>query len=297
MKQMRLAVLTVLFACAFSFNLTAADLFDLEGGAAPEGAPAEGAPADGTSPADGGASAEGVPGDTGPAAPEAQTANLAVSQAAADPKLEKEMRELSVDKKKKIKVVQKREFYKEGRAELAVGVGFIVGDWDDSMTVGAQVAYNINDLFAIQGHFFYAPINWERETRKQVNELNAEVSSSNVVMAGGLSVIFTPFYGKLSLLGNFIPKYDLNVSLGGNYYQVLLQKGSREETGHRFAVNAGFGARFFITNNFFLSLNLDWYLMGDERFKLGATTNAKSSYLKTDTLFSVNFGMFLPFAD
>lgn len=291
MKQMRLAVLTVFLACALSFSLNAADLFDLEGGAAPEGAPAEGAPAEGAAPAEGGAPADAA------VAPEAQTANLAVSQAAADPKLEKEMRELSVDKKKKIKVVQKREFYKEGRVEMGVGVGFIVGDWDDSMTVGAQIAYNINDLFAIQAHFFYAPINWARETRKQVDELNAEVSSSNVVMAGGLSVVFTPFYGKLSLFGNFIPKYDLNISLGGNYYQVKLEKGSRSETGHRFAVNAGFGARFFITNNFFLSLNLDWYLMGDERFKLGATTNAKSSYLKTDTLFSINFGMFLPFAD
>ncbi len=294
MKQMKLAVLTVFLASVFSLNLGAADLFDLEGGAGAEGAPTDGAPADGAvAPVEGGVPAEGEAAAT----PETQTANLAVSQAAADPKLEKEMRELSVDKKKKIKVVQKREFYKEGRVEMGVGVGFIVGDWDDSMTVGAQIAYNINDLFAVQGRFFYAPINWERETRKQVNELNAEVSSSNAVMAGGLSVVFTPFYGKLSLFGNFIPKYDLNVSLGGNYYQVLLQKGAREETGHRFAVNAGFAGRFFITNNFFLSLNLDWYLMGDERFKLGATTNAKSSYLKTDTLFTINFGMFLPFAD
>lgn len=290
MKQMRMVALTVLFAMVISFNLSAADLFDLEGGAADDQAQA------GTS----GETTAGNPAEPNKdaAVPEAQTANLAVSQAVADPAAEKEMRELSVEKQKKVKVVQKREFYKEGRFEMSVGVGFIVGDWDDSMTVGARLAYNINDLFAIQGQFFYAAIDWARETRKQVDELNAEISSSNAVMAGGLSVVFTPFYGKLSLFGDFIPKYDINVSLGGNYYQVLLEKGTRTKTGHNFAVNAGFGARFFITNNFFLSLNLDWFLMQDERFKLGAVAaEATSKYLKTDSLFSINFGMFLPFAD
>jgi len=289
MKQTKLAVLAMFIAWVFPFGMNAADLFDLEGGAQPEEQAQQ--------PTTEGAPAEGAPTGEGGAPAASQTAQLAVSQAAADPKLAKEMRELSVEKKKKIKVVQKREFFKEGRFEMAIGVGFIVGDWDDSMTVGMQLAYNINDLFAVKGQFFYAPLNWPRETRKQVDELNAEVSSSNVVMAGGVACVFTPFYGKLSLFGNFIPKYDINVSLGGNYYQVYLEKGNRHETGHRFAVNAGFAARFFITNNFFLSLNLDWFLMRDERFKLGATTSAKSAYLKTDTLFTINFGMFLPFAD
>jgi len=282
MKQTKVAVFVMFVTLAFPLGMSAVDLFDLEGGGQEE-QPSQQETLK---------KAEETP---SPSA--SQTAQLSVSQAAADPKLEKEMRELSVEKKKKIKVVQKREFYKEKRFEMAIGVGFIVGDWDDSMTVGANLAYNINDLFAVKGQFFYAPINWARETRKQVDEINAEVSSSNVVMGGGLSCVFTPFYGKLSLLGNFIPKYDLNVSAGGNYYQVNLEKGNRSETGHRFAVNVGFAGRFFITNNFFLSLNLDWFLMRDERFKLGATTSAKSAYLKTDTLFTINGGMFLPFAD
>jgi len=256
MKQMRMVILTVFFAMVISFNLSAADLFDLEGGAADDPTKAE-------TPAEASTETPSEPGKDA-AVPEAQTANLAVSQAVADPAAEKEMRELSIEKQKKVKVVQKREFYKEGRFEMSVGVGFIVGDWDDSMTVGTRLAYNINDLFAIQGQFFYAAIDWARETRKQVDELNAEISSSNAVMAGGLSVVFTPFYGKLSLFGDFIPKYDINVSLGGNYYQVLLEKGTKTKTGHNFAVNAGFGARFFITNNFFFLFNFDWFLMQDE---------------------------------
>lgn len=282
MRQTKMAVFAMFVALVLPLGMSAADLFDLEGGAQTE----EQAPQ---------AAQQAAPEEAAPAASE--TAQLAVSQAAADPKLEKEMRELSVEKRKKVKVVQKREFYKEKRFEMGVGVGFIVGDWDDSMTVGANVAYNINDLFAVKGQFFYAPINWARETRKQVDELNAEVSSSNVVMGGGVSCVFTPFYGKLSLFGDFIPKYDLQVSAGGNYYQVQLKKGNQSDTGHRFAVNIGFDGRFFITNNFFLSLNLDWFLMRDERFKLGSTTTAKSAYLKTDTLFTINFGMLLPFAD
>lgn len=295
MKQRRLTTLTFLFFILFSFSVFAGDLFELEGGGDDAGATKEPAAGVDGKAKEGDAAQQGVPqAEKKDATPE--TAKLAVSDVAADPQMEKQMRGLNVEKKKKIKVVQKKDFFKDGRFEMGLGVGVINGDWDNVYVGGLNVAYHINEYFAVQGKFLYGFATTERDSRVQVedaNELNSHVSSSTMKMAGGASVVFSPLYGKLSVFGNWIPKYDVNVNLGGYFYQVSLDNGTQKENGNNFAVDAGFAGRIFLTNNFTLSLNLDWFMMQDKRLKLEGT--GKKAYLKTDMLFTVNFGMFLPF--
>jgi outer membrane beta-barrel protein len=260
------------------------DLFDLEGSgpAAPEEATADEAPP-----------AEDAPAEVAPEAKKAapKTAELEVGEAAADSEKEKELRDLNIEKKKKIKVVQKKDFFKDGRFEMGIDVGLVSGDWEGVLVVGARMAYHINEYIAIQGRFLYGAVSWENETLKQAKEVDAYVAKSNIVMAGGLSVMFTPFYGKLSLFGDMIPKYDINVSAGGFYYQTKAE-GSKTITNHKGAFQIGFAPRFFLGKNASISLNCDWFILKDKRPREDKT---ESAYLKSDFMFTVNASMFLPF--
>ncbi len=289
MKHNTVCVIVLLFVIFGIGGLNAGDLFELDGAATTEEQPKDGAaPADGAAP---------VPGEEQKAPEQAnapQTANLSITEAAADPKAEKELRQLTVEKKQKIKVVEKKEYYKDGRFELGVGFGLISGDWHNVLVPSVQFSYNINEMFAVQGRFIYGAVAIKRETMKQVDEVNANVATSNLSLAGGANFVFTPLYGKMSFFGNWIPKYDLSFNLGGFFYQVNAEKDNVKTTGNNFAVDLGFFGRIFFTNNFFASLNCDWFMMQDKRKnKVGGEV----AYLKTDFLFTVNVGMFLPFAD
>ncbi|MGI6393892.1 MAG: hypothetical protein ACOX2F_04055 [bacterium] len=284
MKHSRLSIFTIAILVFTSFSLFGDDLFDLDGGSGFD-EPAEEAQSE--------EKAEEPTQDV-EATEAPQTAQLEIGTAAADSEAEKELRDLNVEKKKKIKVVQKKDFHKDGRFEMGVDFGLINGDWEDVLVVGARLAYHINEYIAIQGRFLYGAVSWENETIKQAHEADAYVAKSNMVMAGGLAAVFTPFYGKLSIFGDMIPKYDINVSAGGFYYQTKAgDKNARIQTNHNFAFQLGLAPRIFLGKNASLSLNCDWFLMKDERPKL---YGGSSSYLKTDFMFTVNASMFLPFA-
>jgi len=282
MKHSRLSIFTIAFFVLFSFTLTGDDLFDLDGGSAGI--------------EDSGAGEEAKPAAREEAKDAPKTAQLEIGAAAADSGAEKEMRDLNIEKKKKIKVVQKKDFHKDGRFEMGIDVGFVSGDWEDVLVVGARMAYHINEYIAIQGRFIYGAVSWENETLKQADEADAYVAKSNIVMAGGLGVVFTPFYGKLSLFGDMIPKYDINVTAGGYYYQTKSEdknKSVKPLTNHNGAFEIGFAPRIFLGKNASLSLNCDWFIMKDKRPK---QYGGNSSYLKSDFMFTVNVSMFLPFA-
>ncbi len=281
MRERRLAIFVWVLAFLFSMSLNAGDLFDLEGGSEEEKEETKEEVKDE-------GDEEQKKESTAP-----KTASLSEKDVKVDPKKEEKMRSLNINEKKKIKVVQKKYVEKDGRFEIGAGVGFINGDWDNVIAGSAHVTYHITEHFALKGRFLYGAVATERETREQVEEVDAAISSSNMKLAGGLSVLMTPFYGKLSLFGNYTPKFDVNVALGGYYYQVEQEMGKETEDKGNFAVNAGLGFKLFLTKNFAVDFLCDWFAMQDERKKSGG--EAKRSYLKTDLLFTVNFSMLLPF--
>ena len=284
MKHSKLVALTLAFFAFVSFQVFADDLFDLDSGAAsPEEPAAEAAPADGDASA-----AEAAPSD----AP--KTAQLDVNASAADSESEKELRDLNVEKKKQIKVVQKKDFTKDGRFELGIDIGFACGDWEDLLAVGIRMAYHFNEYIALQARFLYGAVSWENETLKQAKEADAYVAKSNLMLTGGASVVFTPLYGKLSVFGDFIPKYDLNASVGVYYYRTVAEgEGVKKMNNNNVAFQVGFAPRIFLGKNASLSLNFDWFIMKDKRPK---QEGGSSAYLKSDFLFTINASMFLPFA-
>lgn len=287
MKHSKLVALTLAFFAFVSFQVFADDLFDLDGGAAGPEDPtaAEAAPAE-----EGEAPAAEAPQNAD--APKA--AQLDVNAAAEDSEAEKELRDLNVEKKKQIKVVQKKDFTKDKRFELGIDIGFACGDWEDLLAVGIRAAYHFNEYIALQARFLYGAVSWENETLKQAKEADAYVAKSNLMLTGGASVVFTPFYGKLSVFGDFIPKYDINGSIGVYYYRTVAEgEGVKKMNNNNVAFQVGFAPRIFLGKNASLSLNFDWFIMKDKRPK---QEGGSSAYLKSDFLFTINASMFLPFA-
>ncbi len=227
-------------------------------------------------------------------ADEPQTARIDLTEAAEDMEAEKKLRELTIQDEARLKVVQKKKFFKARRFEMGIGLGLLSGDWDNVMIAGFNMAYHINEYFAVQGRFMYGPFDFEKQTRKQVEEISTYPSSSNLELAGGASAVFSPIYGKISIFGNFIPKYDLNVSTGAYFYRTKTDNGLEEDNNNNFAVQLGLGGRLFITNNFTASLSFDWYMMGDERLPMQGS-GGTVSYLKTDFVTTLYVSMFLPF--
>ena len=287
MKHSKLVALTLAFFAFVSFQVFADDLFDLDSGSAgPEDPTAAEAPAEEAA----------APAAEAPQTADApKTAQLDTNAAAADSETEKELRDLNIEKKKQIKVVQKKDFTKDKRFELGIDIGFACGDWEDLLAVGIRAAYHFNEYIALQIRFLYGAVSWENETLKQVKEADAYVAKSNMMLTGGASAVFTPFYGKLSVFGDFIPKYDINGSVGVYYYRTTVggTDGIKETHNNNVAFQVGFAPRIFLGQNASLSLNFDWFIMKDKRPTLAS---GSTSYIKSDFLFTINASMFLPFA-
>ena len=286
MKQSKLVALTLAFVAIFSFQVFADDLFDLDGGAS--------GPEDPAAAAEAPAEEAAAPAEEAQNADAPKTAQLDTNAAMADAETEKELRDLNIEKKKQIKVVQKKDFTKDKRFELGIDIGFACGDWEDLLAVGIRATYHFNEYIALQARFLYGAVSWENETLKQAKEADAYVAKSNMMLTGGASAVFTPFYGKLSVFGDFIPKFDLNGSVGVYYYRTVAEgEGVDKMNNNDVAFQVGFAPKIYLGKNASLSLNFDWFIMKDKRPK---QEGGSSSYLKTDFLFTINASMFLPFA-
>jgi len=290
MRNGKLVKLAFLVLILFSFVLSADDLFDLDsnGGAS--------SPADSSDAVASDSAKDSVVAEKKATPKIAKTASVDMKKAVADKEAEKKLRQLTIKEKDKIKVVQEKEFTKDGRFELGFDLGYISGDWDNVMTVGARASFHFNEYLALRGRFLYGVVPMAKDTRNQVEDtkdgLNSSVSSSTMTLTGGASVVFSPIYGKVSVFGNMIPKYDLNISLGAFFYQTNLEYNKKSETSKNIAIKPGVEAKVFLNKNFTLNLGFDWFMMKDNRF---SHAGGKTSYLKTDFMFSASVSMFLPF--
>jgi len=290
MRHSRLSFIMVTLIVLFSFTVFGDDLFDLDSGFGSSGDQEESSSSSLFDPEPAAAPKK----EEAKEAP--RTAQLSIGEAAADTEAEKEIRDLSIERKKRIKVVQRKEFHKDGRFEIGVDAGLISGDWENVLVVGARMAYHFNEYLALQGRFLYGAVSWENETLKQADEADAYVAKSNMTMSGGLSLVFTPFYGKLSFFGDVIPKYDINVSAGGYFYQTVAEDKNnsvKARTNNNGAFQIGFAPRIFLGKNASLSLCSDWFIMKDTRPK---QEGGHATYLKSDFMFTLNISMLLPFA-
>lgn len=155
--------------------------------------------------------------------------------------------------KDELEVVQNRRFAKSGRLEFSLLYGFYqTREFQDSTSFGASLAYNINELWAVEAS--YLKINNDRSDflDSLSTQFNVAPNFNSEESQATFMVTFTPIYAKFALLGKHISHFEPYISLGGGFTETL---------SNHFTIAAAFGNRFFITKNFVLRLEWKrtWY--------------------------------------
>jgi len=121
-------------------------------------------------------------------------------------------------KKREVKIVQRREFVKDGKMEATVFGGVIPNDdFILYITPGARFGYHFTESFMVEGSFSYAI---ERPT-----DLKSFLESSDIGLKSAdirefiefgynVNILWSPIYGKISFLGTKLTHFDTFIGLG-----------------------------------------------------------------------------------
>ncbi|HCP44696.1 MAG TPA: hypothetical protein DIU15_01480 [Deltaproteobacteria bacterium] len=140
---------------------------------------------------------------------------------AAPPAEEEEEFQVPDERKRRevIKVIQKKFFLKYRRLEVTPQVGYVGNDnFIRRFSLGAGIAYHINDLLSFEVSVNYLPNLGETDykplTKRFQNEDEVVPDISRVVMLSSLNVGLAPIYGKVELGTLRIINYDLYFTAG-----------------------------------------------------------------------------------
>lgn len=139
-------------------------------------------------------------------------------------------------------VIQNRRFEKAGRVELGVAYGIYQGgDYVNSKSVGATLTYHWNNNWATELSTLKVT-NTESEFLQSVKGRYGFTPDFNQVKREHTAtMIWSPIYGKFSLLGEKISHFETYFGLGA---------GITETADAHFTKVAQIGEKFFISNNF-----------------------------------------------
>ena len=122
-------------------------------------------------------------------------------------------------KKRLIKTIQKKNFFKKGRWEASPHFAFVANDpFLNRYIVGTGLAYHVTEVFAVEGTFDFAPDlgegDWKPLTTQLVNENSVSPDISKLTMFGSLTFQYSPIYGKLAIVGRDIILFDVYGNFG-----------------------------------------------------------------------------------
>ena len=114
-------------------------------------------------------------------------------------------------------VIQKKFFEKTSRWELGLsGMTSLNNKFFTSVGLNGSLGHHISERWAIEGRFWFSNLT-ERDFTKNLEEKYAIKTADVVTPEGfaGLSIVWTPIYGKLSLFERTINPFELFFTLGG----------------------------------------------------------------------------------
>lgn len=130
--------------------------------------------------------------------------------------LEKDMK-LFWAERRKVEVVQRRLFEKDGKIELTPYFGVVPNDdFIVYLPFGLRAGYHFSEAFAVEASFAYVSDQDSDLAAFLVNEigLNRAQLRQVVKMYYNVSLLWAPIYGKLSFLGNKLTHFDIYVGIG-----------------------------------------------------------------------------------
>jgi outer membrane beta-barrel protein len=170
-----------------------------------------------------------------------------------------------ISKRRLIKILQRKNFLKIGRYELAPHVGFITNDpFINRYLIGAGFAYHITEVLAVEAVGTFSPDfgegDWKPITTQLVNENKVSPDISKIVYYGNINFQFSPIYGKIALLGSNIVIFDIFGVFGTGFVHTdddlkALQKEDEQsalntEVQNHPTTNFGGGFRVILNKNF-----------------------------------------------
>ncbi len=241
-------------------------------------APAEAPPAEAAPPADAAPT---------PATDDAATETPAAGAPAAETGGEEG---LNLTLQDRIKAVNRKTFLKTGRFELEPFGGLTVNDaFFRRWAIGARAAYYLNDAFAIDfggAATFDQVLDPVIELRKG---LSAVPDENKLFGYADVGVNFTPIYGKVAALSEWIIPFDAFVSAGfGVTVDSSINALSPDiPVGFHPAMEVGIGARVFLLRWLVVRADLRDYIYPQDRSDI--------SKLQNLLMFNIGFGFFFPF--
>ncbi len=123
------------------------------------------------------------------------------------------------NKKRLIKTIQRKNFFKKGRWEASPHVAWVANDpFIKRYIVGAGINYNITEIFAIEATFDFSPdlgkADYKPITKQLIDENSVSPDISRLTYFGSLSMLFSPIYGKAAVMGGKIVNFDIYTAFG-----------------------------------------------------------------------------------
>ena len=156
--------------------------------------------------------------------------------------------------------VRHHRMLRDGRFAVIGGIGStLLEPFIQSTLISAQAQYYLNDRIGI-GAYGFVGINSEtglvENIRAQRPQLALADHFAGLGFGAGAEVIYIPAFGKLSLLGQFMTRYDLQLLAGAAFLNVT-GIGTAKST---VAPSIGLGSRFFFSDSMAVDVQLRDYL-------------------------------------
>ena len=123
------------------------------------------------------------------------------------------------DKKRLIKTIQKKNFFKKGRWEASPHIAWVANDpFIKRYIVGVGINYNITEIFAVEASFDFSPnlgkADYKPITNQLIKENSVSPDISRLTYFGSFSMLFSPIYGKAAVMGGKIVNFDIFTAFG-----------------------------------------------------------------------------------
>ncbi len=176
--------------------------------------------------------------------------------------------------RRKVKVVQKRLFEKDGRLEFTPFGGVVPNDdFIVYVPVGARLGYHFSEAFTVEGSFSYA-IEQETDLREFLEAekiLKRADIQEKIKMYYNVNLLWSPFYGKISVLGKKLSHFETYVGMGVGLFHTeeIPADNPNGNAANKLGANTVFGFRWFITDTFNVRTDYRQYFF--EKFKGGVS--------------------------
>ena len=151
----------------------------------------------------------------------------------------------------KLGVVQDRYYTKSGRLQLSVLGGIYSGDpFFDTKSIAGALTYHLSEYMGLRALGLKNFNNDSSAYTKFVQTAGVRTNSNPVNSYFGGELVWSPLYGKLSLVGNLILYFDMHLMGGGGLTQT--------DNGNYGTGLLGVGQEIFLDRSFSVGVDFRW---------------------------------------